>query len=217
MKFHVIRLHPISVGDRLFIWESNKVSFKLLGIAAAAALIAAPAMAVTYATDVVWKGTQYSIDDATFAVDGSDRNNAYNVLGEEDGSFLSLGLGEYADFTFGTKFTGQVSVFEITFGARKGHDEYALVTGFLDGQATVLGLINNQNPESSLTFTGVFDMLRIRDVTIGNLLNPNDANNRDGFDIDAVSVSAVPLPAGAALLLGGLGALGVVRGSRKKA
>ncbi len=54
-------------------------------------------------------------------------------------------------------------------------------------------------------FAGSFDTLRLIDTTPGS--SPSD----DGYDVDAVGVSPVPLPAAGALLAGALGGMSLLR------
>jgi len=142
-----------------------------------------------------------------------DRRNIGNVnLGSADNAFYSLGRGGgVATFEIAPNFTGPISVVEVTFGASYP-DESALVEvslGGIDwigvGSATNSGNSNGSplGGTSGFTVNGIFDMIRFTDTST--------ATRGDGFDLDAFSVAAVPLPAGGLLLLGGLGALGFVR------
>ena len=64
-------------------------------------------------------------------------------------------------------------------------------------------------PPSPFPFAGIFKFLKIVDTS------PVVAG-RDGFDIDAVSVTAVPLPAGIALLGSSVALFGFIGGWRKR-
>ena len=103
---------------------------------------------------------------------------------------------------------------EVTNGIRTTYTETAEVwggTGF-DGTnllgAMLLGSITNINPTATVLFGGIYSFLMIVDTSTGG-------SDRDGFDINSISVAAVPLPAGIALLGAGLAGLGVM-GWRKK-
>ncbi|MGX0978396.1 hypothetical protein ACSSVY_004136 [Roseovarius sp. MBR-51] len=65
------------------------------------------------------------------------------------------------------------------------------------------------------TFDGIFDTVRLTDLTLalfgGNPSNLSTQAATGGFDVDAISVSAVPLPAAGFLLVGALGGLAALR------
>lgn len=139
------------------------------------------------------------------------------------GNWLSLGLGGTAIFSFGALFTTPGAVVEITNGSRAGYPESADVYAYF-GPAIDFTTFNfddvlNWLPKTSITnaslsnaFTlagGPFLYLAIRDTSPGG-------SGRDGFDIDTIGVTVVPLPAGVALLGSGLAALGFL-GMRRKA
>ncbi len=175
--------------------------------AALAVLLAAtPAIAAyTYATDVTWVEGDDTYDD--------DRRIPANALGEPDGKFLSLGQEGWAVFSFGTLFSGEATFHEITNGDRSGWKEYLNVwvgnsvpdfdddptEGFTDA-----GLIDNQSVPSILSLpAGQFSFLLVQDRTLLNNGHPGD-----GFDIDAVGVNPVPIPA--AIWLLGSGIVGLI-------
>jgi hypothetical protein len=146
-----------------------------------------------------------------------ERSNPNNALGAPDGSFLSLGLTGFAVFSFSTDFTGPSSVVEVTNGKRSDYVETASVWGGNSYDVnthdisgfTFLKDILNDAPTSLVAFSGIFKYLAIRDTSPSGL-------GRDGFDIDSVSVSAVPLPAGLALLGSGIALLGFAGWRRKR-
>lgn len=176
---------------------------KSLAAAMALTLVASNAQAATvFATGVEDRVVGTGITDpARLVLD--------NALGAPDGKFLSLGLGGAATFTFGTLFGAPGAVVEITNGSRAGHFETANIFGIdaLGGE-TLLASITNATATTILNFTGAY--LKLKFVDTSPVLA-----GRDGFDIDSVQVTAVPLPAGGVLLLGGLGALAFLR--RRKA
>jgi hypothetical protein len=138
------------------------------------------------------------------------RDDTNSALGAADGSFLSLGLGGDAIFGFGQSFGSPAAVFEITFGNRDNYLEIIDVWGILADMVTevFLGTINNSENENTISFDGVYAALHVYDRS-------PVFQGRDGYDIDAIRASAVPLPAGGMLLLGGLGGLAALR--RRKA
>ena len=134
------------------------------------------------------------------------RDNTNNALGAADGSFLALGLGGDATFSFGQLFGSPSKVIEVTFGSRSNHVEKATVIGITAGGAeTVLGYIANGVAESVITFTGIFAQLKLVDTS------PLGGHSIDGFDIDSIAVSTVPVPAGGLLLAGALGGIAALR------
>ena len=153
--------------------------------------------------------------DATIVVDGprgtnNDRDDLSNALGESLGDFFELGLGAVVDFSFGRVFTGPGSVVEVSF-SETGPLEQVLIQGGRDGAFTDIATITNkipgaQSPEGAqFLFSGAFETLRLIDQT------PADGRETGGFDVDRISVAAIPVPAAGALMLGALGAFGLMR------
>lgn len=168
------------------------------------------------------------------------RDNAANALGAPDQvgtsvNFFSLGRQSAAVFGFGTAFDNLASVFEVTFGCsgpQNGNgtcnftetaDLYLFngVYNPFDGEFNVAELllagfvfetsIPNGNANApggaSVSISGPFTYLALVDTS---------NQGGDGFDVDAISVSAVPLPAALPLLAGGLGFMGFVGWRRKR-
>lgn len=181
--------------------------------------------------------------EATSQVHTESRDDAGNALGAPDngpgdvaGGFFSLGIGGAAVFGFGTSFGLDASVFEVTFGCGGAQnangtcnyaetiDVYALAGAYtaFDGEFglsdltslgfTKVGSIANGDANApgggSIAIGGPFSYLALIDTSMAG-------SGRDGFDIDSVAVSAVPLPASALFLLGGLGGLGFLRARRR--
>jgi len=197
---------------------------QLLALACATAALGATANAATiWATEVDWanNGTVPS---------SNGRDNPNNALGAPDGSFLALGLTTdatltdenevgFAVFGFGDSFIGgEASVFEVTFNCSLSGDgscTYPESTAGYFGNDydfgshdladvlddfTFAGEILNGDAQNggAVLIPGSFDYIALID-TSG--LNYPDGPSFDGFDVDAVGVSEVPLP-GAALLMG---------------
>jgi hypothetical protein len=192
-------------------------AFKVVVLAAAAlaaSISSASASTITYATLVDWiQGVGAGADPT--------RSVPANAYGAPDGSFLSLGLGGIGIFSFDTPFTGPGSVVEVTNGSVAGYPESValyLGTSHASGGVTSVGdlvsegfvyltTISNlvaQSPGIEIPFDGIFNFLALVDVTSGG-------PSTDGFDVDAVGVSAVPLPAAGLLGLAGLGLLGGIK------
>lgn len=178
----------------------------------------------------------------TTAVKSTNRAAGGNALGAPDaigatsgGGFYSLGLGGVAVFGFGTNFGAEATVFEVTFGCTapvnangtcsyvETADVYALA-GAYDPFDTAFGLsdllslgfqkvgsipngVANTAGGASIAISGPFSFLALVDTS-------PSGSGRDGFDVDAISVSAVPLPASALMLLGALGGLGYLHRRR---
>jgi hypothetical protein len=196
-------------ADRYAILGVEMKALKILLIAAgiAAASASSASASTTYAT---------LVDYNPVGTIAADRSVPSNALGPSDGLFLSLGLTGSAVFSFGTDFTGPAAVVEVTNGNRSDYLETAQVWGGTSydpgtnslASFALLGVINNSLPTAILAFTGIYKYLAIVDTSSGA--------GRDGFDIDSVSVSAVPLPAGVVLLGSGVALLGFVGRRRKR-
>lgn len=175
-------------------------------IICAVMLLSATSNAATiYATDI-----SLTTNDTETTTANSNRQNAGNALGAADSKFYSLGLGGTALLEFGQLFTGPSVVFEVTFGNVSNHPEqvnvYAGNTASADiNDFTLVGMISNAVAQSGaeIEFMGTFQYLLLVDnsAALGTA-------SQDGFDIDAVSVTAVPLPAAAWLFMTAIGGLG---------
>jgi len=149
-----------------------------------------------------------------------------NSLGVEDvgGSFSAGGFTSTANFvsgltyTFGGFFTGPLTIWEVTGGGENNVSYIEKLTFTLFNSVT-----NAMQMGSVINIDGAgdgMDRWRIETAVAGtfdSLFVQDDSDldgGRDGFDIDAIAVSPVPLPASSLLLLAGLGAFGALR--RKK-
>jgi hypothetical protein len=150
----------------------------------------------------------------------ADRYVAGNALGAADGAFYSLGLGGDITLGFGRTFSGrtEIRVTEVTHAFVK-LDRYreAVDVFAVDGGAeTLVGRIVNADALSgaALSYAGRFDALRLADVTGTAFAGSPSA---DGFDLDAVEVSAiapVPLPASGLALATAFGLAAALRRRR---
>ena len=170
----------------------------LFASAAIAVTAGAASASVIFATEVI----DVNRGDIHEVVDGRDDVN--NALGKADNVFYSMGVGGDITLGFGALATGDVSVWEVTFGEISEHVEIVDVYAIFEGTETKVGSVSNDVSQKgfALTFSGVFDALKLVDVS------PLDGGTKDGFDLDAVSVQKVPVPASALLLLGGIAGLG---------
>ena len=179
----------------------------LFASAAIAVTAGAASASVIFATEVI----DVNRGDIHEVVDGRDDVNT--ALGKADNVFYSMGVGGDITLGFGALATGDVSVWEVTFGEISEHVEIVDVYAIFEGTETKVGSVSNDVSQKgfALTFSGVFDALKLVDVS------PLDGGTKDGFDLDAVSVQKVPVPASALLLLGGIAGLGALRRKAKKA
>jgi len=154
----------------------------------------------------------------------NDRDNGLNALGAPDSAFFELGFGSTAFFTFGTLFNGDVTAFEVTFGSPGAFPEVVEVAvGLGMAPFTTVGTLTNSDASGanggSLTITGggLFDTVRLTDMSPLTSTFENDVNGNPvgGFDVNAVRVSPVPVPAAGLLLLGALGGFAGLRRRRK--
>jgi uncharacterized membrane protein len=185
----------------------------------------ASALDYTYAETIRPEGTPAGDPSVSTATNTTARTDPGNALGAPNGSFFSLGLGKYADFTFGAPFFGSGGggggiVYEITNGTVATFPEFVDVFVFDAGSTDIPGpsvaTIRNTTAATGATFTfaGTWDTMRLLDVTARECAADTSldctrslASGADGFDVDAVGVTVVPLPAAAWLLLGVSGAL----------
>ncbi len=169
---------------------------------------------------------------ADIIVDGprgtsNDRDNINNAFGAGDGSFFELGFDAVVDFQFGTptgqSFFGPGSVIEVTFGNADNFLEAVQIEVGIKGDESSFitadpnPFVNNSG-SNSFTFSGIFDTVRLTDLTAILFPDSNSTNSSTGgFDVDAIGVSPVPVPAAGLLLIGSLGGLAALRRRRKSA
>ena len=180
--------------------------------AVAAALIAAPAGAATK-FPVAVDFTQGPVDEAR-----PGRDNPLNALSGPDGVFLSLGFGGLAVFDFGETLSS--SLFSITestttcFGSPVcgNHAESAKIfyaTSYTWGSFDISGfteLAEVGNAESQPSFQtlipGSFRYIAVLDTS------PMPTASFDGYDIDVLSATPIPVPAALPLLATAFGLVG---------
>ncbi len=199
---------------------SMKTLLLTAGITLASASASMAAVVYASSVDEVNRGTI-----TTSAAVDATRDDPMNALGAPDavvvGGILngtySLGIGGDITLGFGQTFNNEseVTVFEVTFGSTIDFPESVTVEAVLGGAVVALvGSITNTAAQAgaTLSFAGTFDALKFTDTSA--ILDGRPLY--DGFDLDSVSVSPVPLPATGLLLLGGLGGIAAMR-RRKKA
>lgn len=172
-----------------------------LSLSAAAASHAAP----IYATSVI------DFTPGTYQKVVPGRSDPAAALGAEDGKFVALGLGGSIVLGFSDPFRAIGKVFEVTFNNPAKHKETADVFGSVNGVVWVLLASLTNHISTNFSAPGTFTQLKIVDTSNGK------GATFDGFDVDAVSVSPVPVPATGLLLAGGLFGLGALRRRARKA
>jgi hypothetical protein len=209
----------------------NKVLLACVGASALTLGLVAPrtaSAASNYATTV--ESHTQGLKFSGLPVD-ADRSNPLNALGDPSAlpvnpgelDFYSLGLGGELILSFGSSFNrDDAVVFETTFGDRAAYPESAdiSVSNDLGGPWTFVR--NIKNTESGVSFKisdyigagGDFKYMRFVDTTNG--ADDHD-RNADGFDVNAVGVTVIPLPSAAWAGLGLLGTLGAARIRRRMA
>ncbi len=198
----------------------------LFGAAALVALLASGANAaiVEFGSNAFDDGWASFIryDDAALRGTDDDRDNPANALGSDASDFFEIGFGSTVDLKFGSAFTSPGTLIEVTNGNVAGWPESVDILVGNDGDPGSffkVGSLDNtaaQNPGGQFTFAGgPFDTVRLIDTSSSPAPN---GSTEGGWDIAAVRVSAVPVPAAMPLLLAGVGALGIAaRRKRRKA
>lgn len=211
-------------------------------MAALLVISANTAQAYTYATSGAWQAAggvtvgyfwNGELSNALGAPDTNDVNIQDGNLGND--SFLSLGRGGAAVFDFGVDFSGVASIYETTlnrglnlgekaevYAAESSFDFTSFAISFAadtsggdavrsllsgTGFEKVADLTNNEH-ESTITLTGTYRYMLILDTT--------GSTGGDGFDIDAIGVTAAPVPEPATVLLLGCGLIGLAGLGRKR-
>ncbi|RJK95253.1 VPLPA-CTERM sorting domain-containing protein [Paracoccus aestuarii] len=147
----------------------------------------------------------------------NDRKNANNALGEADGAFYAMGLGGQLTVGFDTKSFApgaRVTINEVTFNGPQSsnHFEAVDVYSVLGGIATFIDRIANTTQSTTLLVAQGFEYIRLIDVTRTEFPS---STSFDGFDVESISVAAVPVPAAGFMLMAGLGGLAAL-GRRRK-
>lgn len=192
----------------------------------AAAFVVAGASTIQAATVTAGPGgfndgwaTEITFDDAALRGVTNDRDNPLNALGPADTNFFEIGFGSTVDLTFGTSFANETTVFEVTFNSVLAFPEEVELYVGQNNIFTYVTNVSNAGAQNSdggasvlLPLGQEFDTIRLVDVS--PLSSTSESVNGvpvGGFDINAVRVTPVPLPAAGFLLLAALGGLFAAR------
>ncbi|MBE9636307.1 VPLPA-CTERM sorting domain-containing protein [Salipiger pacificus] len=122
-------------------------------------------------------------------------------------------------FEIAPAFTGSAMIFEVTNPSNHYEAAQVFVSSALNwAEAQFMGTVDNgdggnSTPTTTVNITGgPWSYLWLIDFSRGLY---NTTASVDGFDVDSIKLSPVPLPAGGLLLMGALGAFGFAR--RRKA
>ena len=151
---------------------------------------------------------------------GNDRTDSGNVnLGAADGAFYSLGLdangglyGGIIIMEISPAFTGPAMIVEVTNPSN--HWEAARVyvsndgVGFMDVGLVTNGKGGSEAAINTVSINGVWNYLALQDESVATY---GASGSVDGFDLDAITVAPVPVPAGALLLGTALAGFGLTR------
>lgn len=183
--------------------------------AALAAFAGASAASAATIAPAVYDYVQGYVGPAASKYNAADRYDTANVNNGDSTDFLALGVGGYVVFYIPQGYAGSVTLSEITYDLTN-YEETATILGgtSYDGTLTgftTLGSVSNAEASTgtTLSFSGTYTWLAILDTSDKKI-------TFDGFDIDTVEVSPVPLPAAAPLLALALGGLGVAARRRKQ-
>lgn len=192
---------------------------KILAAALAATLLpmAASAATITTSTGAISDGV---------ATPGS-RTDVDNAFDGVDATFYSLGIGGWLEVDVSPlSIVSPTGIIEITFNTpNPRHPESAdiYMDGLLAGSISNNGVAGDTGVNGfslvasptagstsyTLSFAGSYRVFRIEDTSV--MVDPSN----DGFDLSELSISAVPVPASAALLLTGLGGFAAARRKKK--
>lgn len=196
--------------------KETDMKFKaiLAALACASSLLGAPAVAATL-----------NATGGVIVVDGprgtaNNRNIIANAFDNDLTTFFELGYNAVVDFTFGKLFKGPGHVIEVT-GIPNFNPNWVEAVKIEVGRN---GVFTTAAPNPyfntdaynnvAFTFSGVFDTVRLTDVTMQFGSPSATAGRTGGFDVANISVSPVPVPAAGLLLVGALGGMAALRRRR---
>ena len=164
------------------------------------------------------------------------RLDIFNALGTPDQPstgdpafpFISLGKSGLAIFDFGVSFSDSVVIFETTYATfpfvseeaeiyvSNNYDFASMATVNLSDVSTwtMIGIVPNAIAQDGAIlsgFGGPFRYVAVLDIDIG------DPNGTEGFDVNAIGVSAVPIPASLWLFISGIALFGLFRRFKDRA
>lgn len=183
----------------------------LFGLLLATGVAGAAAAAPVYPVAVV-------SNDQNGTVVAPDRSDPNAVIGAADGIFYSLGLGGNLVLDFGEQVGSPGMVTEVTFRLEGYIEKMEIyVSSTLDFLAAAVATVSNQSaglPGGAVVTFSSDPFRYVKLVDISPVGKPWE--KRDGFDVDSISFSPVPVPAAGLLLGGALFGLGALRRRTKK-